>query len=207
MQNQPKFALLVAETANQQQENNEEVLSVNSGKSLKTRTSTRMNLDTDQLIEDFAVDEGEEDETLNEIVLQRQASTISTLIRKPQKQLIDSDSTIPKASRLIQTEHIQTGNVKKDVYLSYMKAATFTLSSSFVLFYIGYALLQLGRNVWLSAWADSWKGNCVNFEETPCADGKHQEPKQSIHSHNNLSVTKTQQQLTKLDYLYWTFLG
>lgn len=115
-------------------------------------------LDSEQLIEDFIVDDDEEDEALNEFVLQRQASTISTLIQRPQKQLVQQDS-IPTTNKLIQAEHIQTGNVKKDVYISYMQAASFLMSSSFVMFYIGYAVLQLGRSIWLSAWSDDGQQN------------------------------------------------
>jgi hypothetical protein len=98
--------------------------------------------------------------------LSRQLSTVSTLARRqcsvrrtatPDKQE-KSSLTIDKiesADKLIQAESIQTGRVKLGVYWVYMKAASFLLSIFFILFYVSYTSFQLGRNIWLSEWADA----------------------------------------------------
>uniref|UniRef100_A0A915EWI1 Multidrug resistance-associated protein 1 n=1 Tax=Ditylenchus dipsaci TaxID=166011 RepID=A0A915EWI1_9BILA len=56
--------------------------------------------------------------------------------------------------KLIQKEHVETGRVKRTVYLDYVTAAGYFLSSVFFLLYCSFQVLQLGRSVWLSKWAD-----------------------------------------------------
>ncbi|KAI6219243.1 Multidrug resistance protein mrp-7 [Aphelenchoides besseyi] len=103
----------------------------------------------------------------------RQMSTVSTLARRtcsirrnvtppvsPPKSTSDAKSSKSEVQRLggdklIQAESIQTGRVKKAVYLIYMRAASLILSILFAFFYVAYTGFQLGRNIWLSEWSDA----------------------------------------------------
>jgi ABC-type multidrug transport system fused ATPase/permease subunit len=56
--------------------------------------------------------------------------------------------------KLIQAESVQSGNVKFSVYWLYISTSLWLFLLS-AIFYVFYASFQLGRNIWLSKWADS----------------------------------------------------
>lgn len=91
--------------------------------------------------------------------LERQLSTISSLYRRNvagvgQRKRISSELAEEKKEKLIQDENILTGRVKPRVYWVYVKAASLTFSALFVSMFVVYSGFQLGRSMWLSAWAD-----------------------------------------------------
>ncbi|CAD5211774.1 unnamed protein product [Bursaphelenchus okinawaensis] len=99
-----------------------------------------------------------EDDLDNNVGLERQFSTISTMFKRNMtgkelgmnKRISESEPE----ERLIKNESLETGRVKMTVYWVYIKAASILLSLLFIFLFFSFSALQLGRSLWLSAWSD-----------------------------------------------------
>ncbi|KAL3994563.1 ABC transporter transmembrane region family protein [Acanthocheilonema viteae] len=58
-------------------------------------------------------------------------------------------------------EKVEIGRVKFDVYMQYIRSATFLTSFLFLFLFASYGILQMGRGLWLS----KWLGNYSRFSE------------------------------------------
>ncbi|CAI5775246.1 canalicular multispecific organic anion transporter 1 [Podarcis lilfordi] len=59
-----------------------------------------------------------------------------------------------KGQRLIDKEAMETGKVKFSMYLQYLRAVGWCLSTMVLLAYIGQAVATIGSNLWLSEWTN-----------------------------------------------------
>ena len=59
-----------------------------------------------------------------------------------------------KKSKIIEKEEVLTGKVKFSVYLSYLRAVTFTVCFLFILIYIASSVLGVVCNLWLAKFTD-----------------------------------------------------
>ena len=63
-------------------------------------------------------------------------------------------------------EFINQNQVKMSVYLEYMRAAGFILSFLFIFLFLANQGMQIGRNFWLSVWADENEQANLDLNET-----------------------------------------
>uniref|UniRef100_A0A1I7V336 ABC transmembrane type-1 domain-containing protein n=1 Tax=Caenorhabditis tropicalis TaxID=1561998 RepID=A0A1I7V336_9PELO len=86
------------------------------------------------------------DETVRTPELTTQISTMSS----PEKPQTD------QPNKLIKKEDVAQGKVEVATYQLYVKAAGYTLSIAFILFFVFYMTVQILRSFWLSAWSDEY---------------------------------------------------
>ncbi|XP_065580663.1 multidrug resistance-associated protein 1-like isoform X3 [Artemia franciscana] len=83
--------------------------------------------------------------------------------KSPTKEVQANGTVKPKeGEKLIEAEKAETGKVKTEVYLHYLRSVGFALSFWTILLYAIYQLFSVGTNVWLSAWSNAY----VNENDT-----------------------------------------
>ncbi|XP_036366499.1 multidrug resistance-associated protein 1-like [Octopus sinensis] len=61
--------------------------------------------------------------------------------------------------KIIETESIETGEIKANVYMKYLKAVRYLPSFFILLMYLSYQALEIFFNIWLSWWSEDRFGN------------------------------------------------
>ncbi|KAK2714882.1 hypothetical protein QYM36_009173, partial [Artemia franciscana] len=83
--------------------------------------------------------------------------------KSPTKEVQANGTVKPKeGEKLIEAEKAETGKVKMEVYLHYLRSVGFALSFCTILLYAIYQLFSVGTNIWLSAWSNAY----VNENDT-----------------------------------------
>lgn len=68
---------------------------------------------------------------------------------KSEKQILTKNK-----AQIIEKENIETGKVKMNVYLSYIKATSYFICITFIILYIISSFLGILTNLWLADWSD-----------------------------------------------------
>ncbi|VDN01856.1 unnamed protein product [Thelazia callipaeda] len=70
----------------------------------------------------------------------------------PQLSTNDNDKSTKQPMKLIESEKVEVGKVKLNVYLQYLKSATIMTSFLSLFFVTSFGILQMCRGFWLSEW-------------------------------------------------------
>ncbi|ULT92472.1 hypothetical protein L3Y34_009926 [Caenorhabditis briggsae] len=92
------------------------------------------------------------DESVRTPELTTQISTMSS----PEKGVLDRSISQKEENKLIKKEDVAQGKVEIATYQLYVKAAGYSLSIAFILFFVFYMTVQILRSFWLSAWSDEY---------------------------------------------------
>uniref|UniRef100_A0A8D8XGU9 ABC-type glutathione-S-conjugate transporter n=2 Tax=Cacopsylla melanoneura TaxID=428564 RepID=A0A8D8XGU9_9HEMI len=78
----------------------------------------------------------------------------------------ETSDKLVKEGKLIEVEKSETGSVKWQVYLHYLKSIGLPLSISAILLNIAFQGFAIGSNIWLSVWSDDTKA-VINGTQDP----------------------------------------
>ncbi|CAI9738033.1 resistance-associated 1-like [Octopus vulgaris] len=129
-------------------------------KKIRERVDSTCSLTEDnQELEKIAKRSSAFQETLSKNNSVNEASASPTSLDLPFRKSRSESIKNQLLGKIIETESIETGEIKANVYMKYLKAVRYLPSFFILLMYLSYQALEIFFNIWLSWWSEDRFGN------------------------------------------------